>query len=301
MIKKEPTSKIPQAKGYATPEVKAVVRPITHYKVNEKIFLNKAKARKEAKASSSEVIESYGPIEVFEVIDEIFVTVEEAEKKCKLLIRKHRDSVRNVARIFGIDRASLAEKNTHLKWLLENYPLQEITDFYDPEDIISKYDFVRPAHIDFFKKFPELDLRIIQRDRKWSWLQNRNIDDYFGIPEEYQEVGPLRTAWVYGEIELRNKIDLINPLISLRTLELACLVSKDSAVLDSNGAVVEVLPLEEVNKLIDFNLIVAEVKNLFKTLDTTELGADLLIELKSGVVIYSVADRKKDLNPFKRF
>lgn len=299
MTQKLPTSQVPKFKNYVEPKINVKLEPLSHYKVNDKIFLVKSRATKEAKESKLTISESNDPIEFYAVNDANFITVEEAEKKIKLLIRDHRNSVRRAARIFDIDRASLAEKNIYLKWILENYSLEEFFGLFQRNVIYD--DFVVSCGSFLIRDNPKLDASLIQRDKRWSWLQNRNIDGYWGIPEEYQEVGPLRTAWCEGENVLNEKINLIERLVSLRILEILYLSAKNNATFDVSGKVLSLIPLKEAYDKIDLDLVKDEVKDLNKALDGTELGADLFIEFKSGEVLYHTDGFKKNSNPFKKF
>lgn len=303
MSKPLPTSKIPKTPGFIEPVITKVTKTLPHYEVNSEVFLVKSRATKAAKLTGVKPVILESPIEVFEVTGgHYFVTEEEALKKQKSILKSHRDTVREASKIFSITKASLAEKNSDMKWLLEVYGAEKILEAYTVFTNTSGYPWSYIQTPQMSIRSERQDLFFKNRDLNWSWLKDRKLDRYRNIPIEHSEVGEKRDKWREREHIFIDKITSISDLINRRVLELTVKTAKENADYDESGEVISVIPFEWLMELVDKRLVIEELEDIRASFDSEELGEALIVKkIPGGEVVYHLKDSPKELNPFKKF
>jgi len=305
MSKPLPTSKIPKTPGFIEPVITKVTKTLPHYEVNGEAFFVMSRATKAAKLAGVKPVILESPIEVFEVTGgHYFMTEEEALKKQKSILKSHRDAVREASRIFSIDKASQAEKNLDMKWLLEAYGkdaiLKEYTRSYSWSN--SEITYYLTSLIDIFTtEDRDLNFYYLLNNSKFDWMGGVNRGGHLSISEDFKSVrsDPITKEEI---IEFREKINMSNILINRRMLELTVKTAKEHAEFDESGEVVALIPFDWISQIINTNLILDELKEIKKIFNNEILGASIVFKTeKGGNVSYFLRDDPENLDPFKKF
>lgn len=315
MTQKLPKSKIPAVDGYKEPKVVPENKLATFFEVGGERFHKESTAKSASKRlgkTAADVSKATANVDVFLVEDELFFTQEAAEKRLKSLLKKHRDRVREVARMFGVDKASAAAKLEPLNWLMEHYSLEDIeglefdSAFFKGSKRSSGYTgFLHGIADSISQANPEVNMfnygRPSQNRRySWGWMKNRKLDRS-DVPAELKPGSPERSAWVDAEQDFGDKLWKLNDLMRYRTAEVIYRLASEHADVDDDGDVVNVLPLQMIVDLIDTDLVVDEIKDIYVELNRVENGASLEVKTLRGRVQYWLVDDKKNLDPFKKF
>lgn len=305
MVKPLPKSRIPKDPGFIEPTINKVKKEMPHYLVNNEVFLVKSRAVKAGKELGVKSVESDSEIEVFEVAGSLYsLTREEAEKHVKTVLKKHRDGIRDVAKIFSIPKASLADKNPDMKWLLEAYGkdaiLKEYTRSYSWSN--SEINYYLTSLIDIFTtEDRELNFYYLLNEIKFDWMSGVNRSGYLSISEDFKSV---RSDSITKEeiVEFREKMNMSNILINRRMLELTVKTAKEHAEFDESGEVVALIPFDWISQIINTNLILDELKEIKQCFNNEILGAGIVFKTeKGGNVSYFLRDDPENLDPFKKF
>lgn len=282
-----PKSKIPAVDGYTEPVITEETKSLTFYELGGERFLKKSAAKSASKRldeNPADVKEIKESVPVFIVEDELFLDREKAEKRLKSLLKKHRDRVREAARMLGVKSASQAAKLEPINWLISNYKLET---FKDQEFAYAFYGVSSEAY------YP-----VIWSHYKWSWMKKLNDQ---GVPVEYWDIDEKRMPWVEDNSNFSEKLSKLDDLISYRTAEAIYKVARENADTDYDGNIISVLPLQWVANMVDHNLIDDEIKDIIDEFDKVENGTTLDIKTLQGRVQYWFVSDKKNLNPFKKF
>jgi hypothetical protein len=117
---------IPVSPGFVVPQIQESAENTVYFQVGDERFTDEKKARAKAKRLKSEAVRHQGQIPVYNVNGDSFVNMVDAEKKVASILKAHRDQVREAVRLFGVDKASQAEKLPAIKWLVEHYPVEDL-------------------------------------------------------------------------------------------------------------------------------------------------------------------------------
>lgn len=247
---------IPVSKGYVDPVICTLPYVGDYFEVGVERFLDEGKALRRAKRLKVDVVVKHGSIVLFDVCGEFFTDRDDAEKKRKILMRKHRDAVRDVAKMFGVHRASQAENVDSVRWLIENYSVDDLLSLnflfaFNRDDEAFLYEYFSEQTFDkpfdpvgsglpveyFFENDPfkkilkyvdaygalvfnrsSLHVNAFNYDG-WSWLKKQKLDAC-GVPAHLVASSVERCEWVENNFALKNKLDFLPDLVKYRVGEL---------------------------------------------------------------------------------
>lgn len=290
-------SKIASVNGYMKPVVKEETKTITFYQVKGERYLKESTAKSVSRRLPDVfkgVQEVTAPTTVFTVNDEVFLEKDKAETRLRSLLKNHRDRVRNVGRRLGMYKASQTEKNETIKWLMENYALEDF------EELDFAYAFAKDVGdkdtVPLAKDIPKAVFHWNPEVNRFKWEKPGEKYVRDGLANDAEE-----SAIRASRYDLMRKLEEMDDLIRYRTAELMYKLASEHAETDEDGEVVSVLPLQMVVNLLDTDLLIEELKDIFAFLDKGKMGENIEIKTFQYRVQYWDTSDKKNLNPFKKF
>jgi len=181
--------------------------------------------------------------------------------------------------------------------------VEHLFNNYDFHNSINKYE-TKVFAFNFMSRFPDLNIRHVNMRNEWRWLNNYDdLIDFSGslIPDRLATSSPERRKYIEEQSALDDKCVRITDMLDFRVAELLYLKAYETAHFDSDGNVEEVLPLEDVAKLINVSPIVQELEDIIDFLHDNENGADFHIKVINGANHYWLYGDKAMMDPFKKF
>lgn len=241
---------LPKLKKYVEPEIVETVKSIEHFVVDDQNYLIKNQAKKAASSSGSVIEISHDSITVFEIGDDNFITIEEAEKKLKILMRKQRELVRYVSRMFGIENVSSIEKSEPMKWLFEHYTISSLLS---------------------------IGGNSLKKVEKWGYSYFTAMASmvYRAYPETCMPGLPSKVS------------DQKTKLVNLRMLELLHISAKSQSSFNADGSVKTVPSIRKAFEGIQVQLLIDELRDVHKLIQDSG-DPNTVFKGKATDMLYSV-------------